>query len=98
MESQWVPRVRSKAEDRSFPSAKTSVQCSYKIKITKRHMLMILLAKSCLKTDDPLYILGNYSKLDTLKEASLFFLFSCTKMYIELDSNRSKSAHQGILS
>ena len=49
MESQWVPRVRSKAEDRSFPSAKTfSVQCSYKIKITKRHMLMILLAKSCL--------------------------------------------------
>ena len=50
MESQWAPRVRSKAEDRSFPSAKTSsVQCSYKIKITKRHMLMILLAKSCIK-------------------------------------------------
>ena len=71
MESQWVPRVRSKAKDRSFPSAKTSVQCSYKIKIIKRHMLMILLAKSCLKTDDPLYILGDYSKLDTLKEASL---------------------------
>ena len=72
MESQWAPRVRSKAEDRSFPSAKTSsVQCSYKIKITKRHMLIILLAQSCLKTDDHSYILGNYSKLDTLKEALL---------------------------
>ena len=62
MESQWVPRVRSKAEDRSwhFPSAKTSVQCSYTIKITKRHMLMILLAHSCLKTEDHLYVQGKY--------------------------------------